>query len=54
MYNLFELRDFQRYFQIIIMQIWKLLTNYGLNKHIFTFFDIKFISNNEFIISNYT
>ena len=45
MYSLFELRDFQRYFQIIIMQILRLLSNFGLNKHIFTFFDIKFIKN---------
>ena len=45
MYNLFELRDFQRYFEIIILQILKLLSKYGLNKHIFTFFDIKFINN---------
>ena len=30
MYNLFELRNFQWYFQIIIMQILKLLSKYGL------------------------
>ena len=45
MYNLFELRDFQWYFQIIIMQISKLLSKYGLNKHIFSHFYVKFINN---------
>ena len=45
MYNSFEMRDFQRYFQIRIIQILKLLCKYDLNKHIFKFFDIKFINN---------
>ena len=45
MYNSFELRGFQRYFQIIIMQILKLLIKYDLNKHICTFRNIKFINN---------
>ena len=31
MYNLFELRDFQRYFQIIIMQISKYLVNMAMS-----------------------
>ena len=43
MYNLFELRDFQQYFQIIIRQISKqLFVNMA---KINSFFDIKFINN---------
>ena len=42
MYNLFELRDFQRYFKIIIMQISKLLVNKAKMN---LFFDLKLIDN---------